>query len=1020
MSEAQNIPPEEFIPFMSFASFRDTHRELLIRRREEKKELGAESEDFWTAVLELVGRGIAAGAFFDEDEDRSAAQNLLDYWDTQLFHAGRTAPEASLSEFNPQLQPEITDDRCPYLGLDAFGNGNEHLFFGRDQLISELINQTLVSRLVAVIGPSGSGKSSAVLAGLLPKLKHGALPGSALWRYFPPIVPGSAPLTSLARLLKPEGNQEVGWLIDAIENLNKNPDHLAYLIEQITNAPAVIIVDQFEELFTLCHDEAEREAFINCLLHLIRSENERHLVILTMRVDYESYLNKTPILQAFIEQGEVRVTAMNAAELRDAIEQPAELVGLKFEDGLIDTLIREIIGEPAALPLLQFALLQLWDNRERNRVTWETYRRLGGVNSALSNTANHIYTSLLPEEQVTARRILLRLVRPSEGLEFTRYRIPRSQLYTSGEAHDRIDRVLNKLIQARLIRSTSHQQTDEEEQIEVAHEALVRNWPRLVEWLEDERVLLRHRLRLTDQAQQWDAMGRDDDALLRGSLLQDALQFTELSPLEEEYIHASRELEQREEAAKEAARQRELSQARALAAEQSRLAQAEKQRAEEQKLLAQVQATAAKRARNFNVALIVILVLVLVGAGIVINSSRTREEAQQTALSATAAAANAKFVELTATAVAATSTVESGQASQIRATAEAAQATATIEVAINQTQVAERQVLQSNATSTALGATVTAEYQQAASTATREARGTPTPESSANTAAPTPTPNADILRNVAQLNAFLREADNMPMLYIPGNSFTMGSFGESSPPNEQPVHTVTVPPFYLDKYEVSVQQYADFLNRLGQNRLACSGFDCAKTLVDTQFTHLLNNLGVFEARSGTESYPANWITWYGATAYCESLGARLPTETEWEYAARGLDSRPYPWGTDAPIANVHAIFGYPNTSFLFAFKPVDALPDGASPFGVFGMSGGVMEWVQDWYDPNAYEAATGDAAPFATDTGLKVLRGGAWNDDASEITATKRFALSPDISRTDLNNLAYIGAGFRCALDAEP
>jgi hypothetical protein len=740
MSEAQNIPPEEFIPFMSFASFRDTHRELLIRRREEKKELGAESEDFWTAVLELVGRGIAAGAFFDEDEDRSAAQNLLDYWDTQLFHAGRTAPEASLSEFNPQLQPEITDDRCPYLGLDAFGNGNEHLFFGRDQLISELINQTLVSRLVAVIGPSGSGKSSAVLAGLLPKLKHGALPGSALWRYFPPIVPGSAPLTSLARLLKPEGNQEVGWLIDAIENLNKNPDHLAYLIEQITNAPAVIIVDQFEELFTLCHDEAEREAFINCLLHLIRSENERHLVILTMRVDYESYLNKTPILQAFIEQGEVRVTAMNAAELRDAIEQPAELVGLKFEDGLIDTLIREIIGEPAALPLLQFALLQLWDNRERNRVTWETYRRLGGVNSALSNTANHIYTSLLPEEQVTARRILLRLVRPSEGLEFTRYRIPRSQLYTSGEAHDRIDRVLNKLIQARLIRSTSHQQTDEEEQIEVAHEALVRNWPRLVEWLEDERVLLRHRLRLTDQAQQWDAMGRDDDALLRGSLLQDALQFTELSPLEEEYIHASRELEQREEAAKEAARQRELSQARALAAEQSRLAQAEKQRAEEQKLLAQVQATAAKRARNFNVALIVILVLVLVGAGIVINSSRTREEAQQTALSATAAAANAKFVELTATAVAATSTVESGQASQIRATAEAAQATATIEVAINQTQVAERQVLQSNATSTALGATVTAEYQQAASTATREARGTPPPARGAATGGTHPHP----------------------------------------------------------------------------------------------------------------------------------------------------------------------------------------------------------------------------------------------------------------------------------------
>jgi WD40 repeat protein len=238
----------------------------------------------------------------------------------------------------------------------------------------------------------------------------------------------------------------------------------------------------------------------------------------------------------------VRVTALDASELREAIEKPAELVGLKFEEGLVEALLQDVLDEPAALPLLQFTLLKLWDNRERNRVTWETYKRLGGGRQALARSADEFYEQLIPEEQVTVKRILLRMVRPTEGLEVTSNRIQRKTLYQAGEARDRVDRVLDKLIQARLIR-LSEGNTPDDAQIEVAHEALVRNWPRLVNWLEDERVNMRQRLRLTVAAEEWKARRKDKSVLLRGALLEDAQKYEDLNELEKEFIRHSKRAE---------------------------------------------------------------------------------------------------------------------------------------------------------------------------------------------------------------------------------------------------------------------------------------------------------------------------------------------------------------------------------------------------------------------------------------------------------------------------------------------
>ncbi len=1001
---------EEFIPFMSFTSLRDSHRDLLKQRRKDKE--AAEEEGFWAEVTEFLLRGAAAGAFIDNTEDREAAQSLLDYWHNQLFHAGKDTPEAVLEDFDATTQPEIPDSRCPYIGLEAFDDNNKHLFYGREQLIRELLDQVLVSRLVTAVGPSGSGKSSVVLAGLLPRLEDGALPDSETWHYFPTIVPGAAPLTSLARLLEPDGEDTAVWVTENYEAFLNSSEHLARLINEQTNGPAVLSIDQFEETFTLCHDDQERDAFIDNLLGLANSREARHLVILTMRVDYESYLNKVPMFKSLYEQGLVRVTAMNASELHNAIEQPAQAIGLKFEDGLIEALVREIVGEPAALPLLQFALLQLWDNRERNRITWDAYRRLGGVMEALAHTADSLYNGLLPEEQHTAKRILLRLVRPGTGVEFTRSRATRRALYQSGEANDRIDRVLEKLVDARLLRQTDGPTADGD-QFEVAHEALVRNWPRLVEWLEDERVVLRHRLRFTAQAEDWDTRNRDAGALLRGKQLQEALLFEDLNPLEQEYIDASRAAEQLALQEKEAQQRRELEQAQKLAQEQQQRAEAEAQ--------------AARRARNFNYALIVILLLVIGGAVSLFYLQDVQQEREEVAQEATRAGVEARETAVAADILAIESTTAALEAATVQAMATSDNALATSEVAANQTIVAERAQVENQEEATAQAATATAQVATVAAQATQIAQEAidNTPEATVPNQ-PTATPDPAQLAVEAQLNSLIREQDNMPMLFITGGIFQMGVEDAPEDADNGPARQVELDSFYLDQFEVSVQQYADFLNRLGANHNACNGVDCAVTLVSTTFTNLLNNLGVFEARPGTGRYPATWITWEGAATYCASVNARLPTEAEWEYAARGVDGRSYPWGNATPILHETAVFNNnPDQSasvfFGRAFVRVDSLPNGASPFGVFGMAGGVAEWVQDWYDPDSYSQPL-PAGGYNDDasSGLKVLRGGSWVDTASEITTTARMALHP--TNSNLNNLgnSQWGAGFRCARDANP
>ena len=449
--------------FPTIFDLRASHVELLTKQRQ-----GSKVEELADDVRQFVQRAQVTGTILDADEQRDAAQGLIDYWVSTLYRASLPVDDVTLAEFDANLAPTLADDLCPYVGLEAFREKDSNRFYGRRKLVAEAVEILTQQRFLAVVGPSGSGKSSVVQGGVLPALRRGAIPGSDTWTYLPPIVAGAA-----------------------------CGDGLQAVTGGLKPAPHVITIDQFEELFTLCDDLATREAFARRLVELAKE----HYVIVTMRSDYESRLTTMPELQALFANGDLRATPMAAPELREAIEEPARLIGLKFESGLVDALVHDVLGEPAALPLLQFTLWKLWQSRDHNRITMDSYRRLGGGRAALANSANALYESLIQQEKDTMRRILLRMVRPAAGAEVTSSRVRVRELLQLGDDQSRVQRVLDKLVAERLVRVN-------DEVVEVAHEALIRNWPLLVTWIERQRADLVELRRFESLAEEWERFGR--------------------------------------------------------------------------------------------------------------------------------------------------------------------------------------------------------------------------------------------------------------------------------------------------------------------------------------------------------------------------------------------------------------------------------------------------------------------------------------------------------------------------------
>jgi len=474
----------------------------------------------------------------------------------------------------------------PYKGLHHFEESDAELFFGREALTGVLLNRLAErlqtdQRFLAIIGASGSGKSSVVRAGLVPAL-HWQQPSSG-WPVFV-MIPTTHPIEALAASLNREiqPGLPVRKLVD---ELARNPESLQELLSQIAQTAgathAILIVDQFEELFTLCRSETEQLAFVENLLHAACQPGEAAMIVIVLRADFYAHCARFNLLRQALSQHQEYIGPMSDEELRRAIEAPAQHGHWDFEPGLVDLLLHDVGAdsghgpEPGALPLLSQALLATWQQRRGRTLTLSGYAVSGGVRGAIAETAESVYYDRLePEQRNIARQIFLRLTElgGETSTADTRRRVSFDELVPKPEDQEDVHEVLMTLADARLV-------TIDQDTAEVAHEALIREWPTLRSWLEEDREGLRLHRRLTETAQEWD-LGRDPGSLFRGSRLAQAIEWAtahtaDVNPLERAFLDASLASQEKESLDREAQRQRELDAAQ-------HLAETERARAEDQ------------------------------------------------------------------------------------------------------------------------------------------------------------------------------------------------------------------------------------------------------------------------------------------------------------------------------------------------------------------------------------------------------------------------------------------------------
>jgi hypothetical protein len=356
----------------------------------------------------------------------------------------------------PDTAPGQTDDTCPYQGLEAFDEEHAEFFFGRERDVQRLLEKLKGTRFLAVLGASGSGKSSLVRAGLIPALKAGTLPHSEAWTICV-FKPGSRPLSSLtAKLLHLSSAKES--MQTTLDQMAKDERtlHLAVALA-LADKPAgriVWVIDQFEEVFTLCSDEKERASFLGNLIYASSIPDGQSTVLLTMRADFLPKCAAWPDLAARLAAQQFLVSPMDADMLRHAVEEPARRVRLSFNPGLVDIILGDVASEPGALPLLEHALLELWKRRRDHTLTLDGYRESGGVKGAIAKTAEETFKNFSPDEQAIVRRIMLRLTKLGEGTEDTRRSVRIDEIVTTPSEVSAVEQVINAMADARLLTIT--------------------------------------------------------------------------------------------------------------------------------------------------------------------------------------------------------------------------------------------------------------------------------------------------------------------------------------------------------------------------------------------------------------------------------------------------------------------------------------------------------------------------------------------------------------------------------------
>ncbi|WP_414623221.1 hypothetical protein [Calothrix sp. CCY 0018] len=464
----------------------------------------------------------------------------------------------------PVASTDTADENlpCPYRGLFHFGPDDADVFFGREVFVQELFVATQTRNFIPVLGASGSGKSSVVLAGLVPKLQN---EGHWLFTHF---RPGSEPFYALAEALVPlytsgDSTTQIVQTSKLAKSLGNGditlPNILSHIQRQHPNHRVLLIADQFEEIYTLCADNKIRHSFLDTLLASFQScsaqSQYNHVLVATMRADFLGNALSYPQFGELLRNTDIKVRSMNREELTQVIEKPADKLGVSFEAGLVQRILDDVEDEPGNLPLLEFALTELWKRRKRKQLTHAAYEEIGEVKGALARHADENYRKLSKTEQEQVQRIFIQLVRPGEGTEDTR------RLATKAELSQANWGLVKQLADARLV--VTSRNADNQETVEVVHEALIRNWGELRQWMDTDRSFRVWQEGLRSRIHQWEETQRDEGALLRGAALAEAEEKLKqcqdhLAQGEEEFVKKSIILRDREQNQRERARRRTI------------------------------------------------------------------------------------------------------------------------------------------------------------------------------------------------------------------------------------------------------------------------------------------------------------------------------------------------------------------------------------------------------------------------------------------------------------------------------
>jgi formylglycine-generating enzyme required for sulfatase activity len=748
------------------------------------------------------------------------------------------APDGRLFDV-PARSDQPAPGAEPYQGLDYYDVADAPRFFGREALTAELVAYLRDHRFLAVIGASGSGKSSLVRAGLVPALQRGeplidgSQPpkGSEHWSVHI-ITPKAHPLEQLAATLT-KASESVTAQATLMDDLAQNPRSLhLYVTRLLSHSPAdrlLLVVDQFEELFTLCRDPQERQHFVDNLLTAATPEGATTVVI-TLRADFYHHCADFARLRRALELYQKYIGPMTADELRRAIEDPAHLGGWDIESGLVDLLLDDVGDEPGALPLLSHALLETWKRRRGRTLTLAGYAASGRVQGAIAKTAEDVLNrQLTAEERLIARTIFIRLTELGEGVQDTRRRVTLAELLPIGEGANAVERVLKELADARLI-------TTDQDEVEVAHEALIREWATLREWLQEDREGLRIHRRLTEAAAEW-SIHKAASFLYRG---------TRLTQLEEWAAAHAGDLNEQEQAFLKASKAEREYQVK----EQQRI---QHERNVEAKLAAN---RLRRRAIYLSAALVVALIAIIATYYFLVESRKFLVESRKNAMEATqnaivAEARLAQFggvvdgISLDQVLAIAQDLTQSGDRDGalvlIQRSLESNPEYLS-KIRINELGNGKRSLLYAAIDVTLLNLTQ----------------------------------KGDDVTAQKLREALNWEANGTTYIYIPGGEFLMGSdhlYGD-----ESPQHTIVLNGYWIQQTEVTKVEYRHCMEEGPCTQPNDSRLD------DQEYSN----------------HPVVGVTWVQASNYATWVGGRLPTEAEWEKACRDADARIYPWGDEEP------------------------------------------------------------------------------------------------------------------------